>query len=148
MGNAGAFKKGHTPWNKGIKYSERQKEKLCATAFKSGHVPWNKKAVGDEKLAQGYTYIKIAEPNVWKLKHRYIWEQAYGEIPPNCNIIFLDGDKTNFNLSNLFCVHRNILIRMSQDGLFFNDSDNTKTGVKIAELSNAISSKRKRRDRQ
>ena len=53
----------------------------------------------DEK--RGYVISSRKEGNRGKMLHRLIWEDHYGKIPQNCCIIFKDGDKTNFQLSNL-----------------------------------------------
>ena len=50
---------------------------------------------------RGYRITSLKEGNYNKMLHRLIWEDYYGEIPQNCFIIFKDGDKTNFQLSNL-----------------------------------------------
>ncbi len=34
-----------------------------------------------ERENKGYIFIKIAEPNIWVEKHRYIYESMYGNIP-------------------------------------------------------------------
>ena len=36
---------------------------------------------GSERESKGYILIKIAEPNVWIEKQRYIYESLYGKIP-------------------------------------------------------------------
>ena len=33
--------------------------------------------------------------------HRYLYEQAYGKLKSNEEVIFIDGDRNNFDLSNL-----------------------------------------------
>lgn len=53
----------------------------------------------DEK--RGYRIGSRKEGNKGKMLHRLIWEDHYGKIPQDCYIIFKDGDKTNFQLSNL-----------------------------------------------
>ena len=51
-------------------------------------------------------YVKVAK-NKWMYKQRYIYEQHYGvKLTPNDFIIFLDGDKTNFNIENLYKITR------------------------------------------
>lgn len=50
---------------------------------------------------RGYRISSLKEGNKDKLLHRLIWEDHYGKIPQDCYIIFKDGDKTNFQLSNL-----------------------------------------------
>lgn len=69
------------------------------------------KKVGHEIITHdGYIKVKVSDvgdPNTkFKLKHRVIWEQAYGPVPEGCFIVFVDGNKRNFDLSNLRCVTR------------------------------------------
>lgn len=105
------FKKGNLTWNKGVKgYMGAN-----VTSFKKGQLPKNHLPIGTESIdsKDGYTKVKIADPNVWELKHRVIWKERFGEIPDKHTVIFVDGDNTNFNLHNLALVHR-------RDLLFFN----------------------------
>lgn len=70
--------------------------------------------IGTERTVAGWTYVKIGNaPQTgqgisasvnWKLKHYLIFEEAYGEIPPDHKVVFVDQDKSNFSLSNLVCV--------------------------------------------
>jgi len=80
--------------------------KCKATMFKKGHKTYNKKPIGHEYVdaKDGYVHLKIKEPNIFVLKHRYIYEQANGPIPEGCIITFLDGNKQNCELSNLVCI--------------------------------------------
>ena len=97
--NSGKFKKGLIPHNKGKKLSEDTKAKLVKTMFKSGNRPHNTLQVGAETQDKdGYVMVKVAEPNVWQYKHHV----AYGEpVPTGHNVIFLDGNKYNFERGNL-----------------------------------------------
>ena len=103
----GMFKKGHTPANKGKKWNEyldmEKQEKIRATTFKKGNRPANKKPVGYERISRdGYIEVKVAEPNVFKIKQRVIWEQHNGPIPEGMHVCFKDGDKSNLDIENLF----------------------------------------------
>lgn len=108
-GNSGSFKKGFVPWNKGKKMSEETKAKLRPTLFQKGNKTWNHKPLFSErKTKDGYTMIKIAEPSTWKLKHLWIYEQHYNvkvDVKKEC-VIFLDGDRNNFDIDNLMLITR------------------------------------------
>lgn len=58
-----------------------------------------------DKCHDGITCkIKIGKGhNGWVPMHKYVWEQHNGKIPKGHRIIFLDGDGTNCDLSNLYC---------------------------------------------
>lgn len=107
----GFFPKGHQPANKGRKQTEymsiAQIEKTKKTRFKKGHIPKNHKPVGYERITRdGYIEVKTAEPNVFELKHRLVWTEHKGEIPPGYNIQFRDGNKRNVCIENLYMISR------------------------------------------
>ncbi len=141
-GLTGRFKKGNVPFNKGCRG-------ICAagcekTWFKTGHVPANHRAVGSERITKdGYIEIKIAEPNKWQLKHRFVWEEVNGPIPKGRNIRFLDGDKLNCNIENLALVSKAENLEITRQGLQYENPELTKTGVLIARST--ILSKNKKR---
>ena len=69
--NAGCFKKGLIPHNKGKKMPAETYQKVKGTMFKKGNIPKNHREVGSERITvDGYVEIKVAEPNKWKLKSR------------------------------------------------------------------------------
>lgn len=75
--------------------------------FSKGNIPHNHVEVGTETLTtDGYIKVKIAEPNYWEFKHKLVWQEANGPIPPKHNVMFLDGDRLNCNLDNLYCIPR------------------------------------------
>ena len=105
------FKKGAIPPNKGQKQIEYMSiesiERTVVTRFKKGMVPLNHRPVESERINKdGYIEIKVSEPRKWKLKHRYIWEQANGRIPKGCNIQFKDGNRQNISIGNLYLISR------------------------------------------
>lgn len=61
------------------------------------------KPIGSEYTKpDGMVMIKIAK-NKWVYKQRYIYEKYYGvKVKDNEHIIFLDGNKNNFNINNLY----------------------------------------------
>lgn len=106
----GQFRKGQTPHNKGKsrKYwaSPEAEELMAKGQFKPGECRDDnprKRPIGHEKVyADGYVWIITEQGRVQK--HRYVWEQANGPIPPNHCVKFKDGDRTNCSLDNLYLV--------------------------------------------
>lgn len=142
----GTFVKGQTSWNKGKRMETRGR--MAETQFKKGQPPINHKPVGSERVnVYGYLEIKVAEPNIWESKHRVIWEQHNGPIPPRHKIIFLDGDKSNLNIDNLALITNAQSVMLNKYGLIKNDAELTKTGVNLAELILTIN-RRKRGAKQ
>ncbi|MEE3344592.1 MAG: HNH endonuclease [Bacilli bacterium] len=137
--NPGRFKKGNTPFNKGMKWDEylpkKSQIKCSKTSYKKGNIPTNYKKVGSEKINNdGYVVIKTKDPNEWELKHRYLYKKNKGDIPKGYKIIFADGNKKNFDLNNLIMVSNGEEMMMNKFKLFSKDKDITKTGTLIAKL--------------
>lgn len=104
---ASRFQAGHVPVNKGKKMSAELYAKCAPTMFRRGNVPVNHRPVGSERVnVEGYVEVKVSEPNKWRLKHRVVWEQANGPIPPGHNVQFRDGNRRNCGLSNLYLISR------------------------------------------
>jgi hypothetical protein len=140
-GLTGRYTKGHVPFTKGKKKYWLGGEE---TQFKKGNVPVNHKPVGSERVSvDGYTEIKVAEPNKWKMKHVVIWEEYNGKIPKSNCVIFGDGDKQNIDISNLMLVSRKQLVRLNQNGLIQGDIELTRTGIIIADVMSKIGERRK-----
>ena len=138
-GLTGRFKKGHVPTNKGKKWddymSKESQEIAKRTTFKKSHIPHNHKPIGYERInVDGYIEIKVKEPNVFKLKHRLVYEEKKGTIPENCNVVFADGNKNNLDPDNLILVTKSEMSVMNRKGLFKQDKDLTKTGHLIAKV--------------
>ena len=72
------------------------------------------------------------------MKHRKVWEDNFGSIPKGYSIVFLDGDKTNYDISNLACLSKNEIARMNQNHLFTSNADLTKSGIGLTKLTNKI----------
>jgi len=142
-GFTGQFKKEHTPFNKGMKG-------ICAEGsekgwFEKGVIPPNHKKVGSESITiDGYTTVKIAEPNKWRLKQQIVWEKYNGKMPSGHVIIFGDADKSNLDINNLILVSRQQLLMMNRNNLIQSDADLTRTGVIIADLYQAIGKRKER----
>lgn len=104
-----------------------------ATEFKKGHVPADHRPVGSEGLREdGYVWVKIAEPNVWRQKHVVQWEALHGPRPLKHAVIFADGNKQNFHPDNLLLVSRQELAVMNKRRLIGGSRELTETGKLIA----------------
>lgn len=92
----------------GLRYHHFRKQ-----TFKIGNMNrWKvKRDIGTERLDKdGYILVKVGFPRIEKRKHILVWEKEYGKINNRIEaIVFLDGDKTNCELSNLYKIDRRIL---------------------------------------
>lgn len=101
------FPKGHIPANKGKKMPPEVYSKVARTMFKKGQAPVNHRDVGSERVnVDGYIEIKVAEPNRWRLKHRVIWEQEYGQIPRSHNVQFKNHNPLDCRIENLYLISK------------------------------------------
>lgn len=129
----GRFKKGDIsiPWNKGTKGLTKSNK----TSFKEGNII-NCKPIGTERIdnKDGYLYIKTEQPNKWQLKHRVIWEKAYGKIPKGDKLVFKDGNRQNIDLDNLILLTPSEELIMNRNKFFSNTKEITETGVLIAKV--------------
>lgn len=91
-----------------------------------------------------YQYIKM-EDGTWRLYHHFLWEQAYGPVPPGHMVTFLDGNIQNTDLSNLALVSRAEQMQVVRDRLRFDNPELTKTGILIAKIKVAASKQKQRR---
>lgn len=121
----------------------------CLTYLKikkgDSYIPHNVADIGEETLkykATRYktTYIKVKSglknnrSEMWKPKHRIIWEEHNRPITENEVVIFLDGDKTNFELDNLYCTTKKIVSVMCLNNWFTDSREHTLTAIKWCEL--------------
>ena len=104
------FRKGHRPWNAGMKgWKAGGRSKL--TRFKRGHRPWDWQPVGHERVTKdGVLQRKVTDtgytPRDYKAVHAIVWEEHFGPIPEGHIIIFKDRDRRNFDRANLQCISR------------------------------------------
>lgn len=132
-GRSGRFSKGNTPHNKGEKGS-------CAsgcdkTWFRNGNIPKNHREIGSERINRdGYIEIKVAEPNKWKLKHRFVWENTNGKIPSDCIVIFKDNDRLNTDIENLMMITKAENAVMNKCGFSKYKREFKETAVLVSDL--------------
>ena len=103
------------------------------------------KKIGSEYIDKdGYTMIKIAEPQKWALKHRLIYERTHGKIPKEMTVIFLDGNKRNFDITNLKAISRAELAVMNRNKMFNNNPEITEIALNLTKLK-LVTNKAKRK---
>lgn len=104
--------KGHVPWNKDKKFPGQ----INSGCFKKGH-KINTLPIGSEHIDKQWGRITIKTKNGWRLKQRYLYEQYHGrKLAGNEKVIFLDGDKNNFEKDNLVAINNSILAFMKCNG--------------------------------
>ena len=119
------------------------KEKGCGSSVTA-------KKIGSERWTGGYLYIKIADNPIhknfttldirqnWVAKHRLVWSRAYGEIPEGHMVLFLDGNRENFNIENLYCTSRKITYTLVRNKWFSDNPELTLTAIKWSELKSEL----------
>lgn len=135
--NTGRFLKGMIPWNKGLKGWRKVKP---SNLFKKGHLPKQTRPVGDERVTQnGSVEVKVGMPSVWKLKHHVIYEKHHNEkIGRWDKVIFLDGNKRNFDISNLKKISNSEQTFLANTKLLGNNPENNKTALLLAKLASTV----------
>ena len=159
----GRFQKGQKSWNKGKTWeemgiNEETQERMRRRCFKKGQVHdrpdgWIK-PIGYERLSRdGYIEVKVrdsatdgVQPKVpgqfncnYRMKHHVVYEQAHGPIPEGCNIVFANGDKTDFSPENLVAVPRRLWAQIVRHDMRYFDAESLSACMKLAELKICIS---------
>ena len=137
----GRFKNGHKVWNKGMKGLQIGGKE---TQFKKGQTPINYREVGSERInVDGYTEIKVADPNRWRAKHVVVWESEKGSVPNGHVILFGDRNRLNVDIDNLILVSRKQLVTLNKHNLIKHDADLTKSGILVADIFSRLSQLKK-----
>jgi len=94
-----------------------------------------KRPIGAERIRKdGMVQVKVS-PNKWDFKQRVIYEQYYGvKLTSDDYIIFLDQDRTNFDINNLKCISRHESAILSNRQMFSKNSNITELGILTAKL--------------
>lgn len=108
--------------------------------------------IGDEMISDnGHVYVKTGyarnietktthpSREVFKPKGRMVWEEHFGEIPDGYQITFLDGNKTNCDISNLKLIPITISGVMSKNGFWnIEDAELKKAAIMYCQLVHEI----------
>ena len=85
----------------------------------------------------GDGYLKIKTGNGssgWERYHRYLYKKRYGAIPKGHKIIFLDGNRRNYDTDNMVAIPGSYLAIMNKLKLKSQEPEITKTSIKWCEL--------------
>jgi len=158
-GLTGHFQKGQESWTKGKTWAEfmspQGAENSRKTQYKKGNIPHNGgNPIGtmvirrDHKTRGGrpYYWVKVAEPGVWRPKHRVEWEKHFGKIPPGYVLSFADQNTLNWHVDNLVLTTRRQHVVKNHCGLHGYDRESEMVCNSIADLKSAMyQAKRKRK---
>lgn len=118
-------------------YKNDYKGCIAYNTRRSGSFP-----IGSEYIdkTNGYTYVKVNNlegkrghrmfKENWKLKQRIIYEQHYGPIEKGYVVIFLDGNKNNFDINNLALVTSKEMLHL-QTLNWMGKGEMTKAGIEV-----------------
>ena len=91
--------------------------------------------IGTEYVKPDGMIIVKVKHNQWKDKQRYVYEQYYNvELRSDEFVIFLDNDRTNFDIDNLKVVSKRVASYLANQDLKSNYKDITNLGITTAEL--------------
>lgn len=95
-----------TPRPKGLK---RNYKNGSPSQFKKGCEPATRSEIGSERLRKIDGYIEIKTDRGWEMKQREVWRREKGDIPKGHVIFFKDGNRQNFDISNLECIQKGVV---------------------------------------
>jgi len=118
-------------------------EKGTAGRFQKGQITANHENVGTVKIRNHvsgvrYHWIKVAEPNVWKMLHKYLWEKENGAVPESHVLYFVDGNTMNCTLDNIVMLPRKTLMILNHWKRMTNNAELNRCIIAEAELSTRL----------
>lgn len=128
----------------GLKVDE---DVVTESKLRAAHKEGSKRAlrkIGDVRFDGRYWVIKTEEG--WKPVHKAVWEENIGKVKPGYAVIYLDGDRSNYDIDNLLEVPIRYIGMLDKNGMRSSNAEITKTGVMWCQLYEAIG-KEKRNDR-
>lgn len=117
-------------WRNNIKHKDYKARKAHAN---------NELPVGTEYIKpDGMVLVKTGK-NKWEYKQRHIYEKYHNiKLPTNVMVIFLDGDRNNFNIDNLRAVSTAVYNTAKNKHLISKNKDVNNTALTLAELYQEI----------
>lgn len=118
--------------------------------FKAGNSKSKTYDLGDEVFRGRYWWVKTDNlyfegrttyeqlKKNWTVKQRYVYEQAFGKLPDNKIVVFLNKDNNDFDLKNLYPIDRKINVVMNKNRWFTENRVLTLAAIKWCELYYAL----------
>ena len=118
--------------------------------FQKGKKDFTSHSIGAEVFDGEYVWVKISDyyhegrsrskqlDENWEKKHALVWEQAHGKIPKGRMIVFLDKNRKNCSIENLYCTTRKVNFMMAKNKWYSNNPELTLTALKWCELFYAL----------
>lgn len=104
------------------------------TEFKKGNTPYKNPAnTGTELVMKGELRVKLSNGK-WGYKKRIVYEKYNKPIHNNDVIIFLDGNKLNCEIENLYRLTRAELVVLNRNHLISSDRNLTVSGILYVKL--------------
>lgn len=102
-----------------------------------------KAPIGYEHIkSDGTIRVKIANPDIWEFKQRLVYKKYHKcELTENDCIVFLDGNRQNFDIDNLYKVSKEESARLVNCDLLSNNKELSKLGINVAKLMVKIKEK-------
>ena len=89
----------------------------------------------------GYVLVKVPDGDggaVWRPKQAVAYEEAFGPVPEGCSVYFGDGDRSNFDPSNLVAVPNVVRAALRRTG--YTDAETLRSAVALAMLKHGVRS--------
>jgi hypothetical protein len=114
----------------------RKQRSRSGASDKKPHGTNKRAALFEERTKGGYVMIKIAEPDKWISKARYVYQNAHPEeeIEKNAQFYFLDRNNRNFDPANIIKVDARERTIFMLEGGVADDPAETRLHLAMAKL--------------
>lgn len=91
--------------------------------------------IGTERVTSEGTFVKIAQPDIWRRKTRVMYEKYHNcKLEADDYIVFLNQDRSDFSKDNLIKSSRSEIAYLHNCNTFSNNPELTKLGILSARL--------------